>query len=138
MFGTSDAWTTCHLSQRTSIFYCRLSDLIFTCLWISLELALNERNQAWNHPFQFQYEMVVYQDQYRQLLENHLFLFFLQPGFQVILQDIQNIQEVWGVEVWLLVPGFGGVSEGQQLSRGGFGGRYELVTQHLHSRSNLK
>ena len=26
MIRTSDAWSTCHLSQRTSVLYCRLSD----------------------------------------------------------------------------------------------------------------
>ena len=26
ILGTSDAWSTSHLSQRTSVLYCRLSD----------------------------------------------------------------------------------------------------------------
>ena len=39
MLGTSDAWSTSHLSQQTSVLYCRLSD--FSSFTYSNKLWLN-------------------------------------------------------------------------------------------------
>ena len=39
ILGTSDAWSTSHLSQQTSVLYCRLSDF-----WCSLAVESYIKN----------------------------------------------------------------------------------------------
>ena len=44
ILGTSDTWSTSHLSQRTSVLHCRLSDL---CMYILLHTFIFIETAYW-------------------------------------------------------------------------------------------